>query len=386
MIFAIVGKSGVGKTTIVDKMGNISSMPPRVVQTTTRPKRFGEIDGKTYHFKDFKEINLGKFATGQVYTVANGHLWFYGYKRCDIEKFSNCVLVASPKEVKMLRANFGKDNVYVIELVAPIKTRVDRCFARDNIDKEISKEIARRLASDEVDFRKLVPNTSIENTKSIEDTLKKVCDEILTVIHKDEKTKPTKRITFYTGTMRSGKSATLIERIQEDVKNRVPFVALKPSLDTRHPKIKSRNGSSVDCIRISSDMDIYDLVVSKIENNNLKEFNVYIDEVQFLSVEQISQLYELVRDIKFLKVYCSGLLVSYKGDFFEATSYLTSIADEIIKIPYICECCGTRNATHHVLMEDGKPTTKDLKFVVGDREFLSTCHPCWVKKRLGKER
>lgn len=386
MIFAIVGKSGVGKTTIIDKMGNVSSMPPRVVQTTTRPKRFGEIEGKTYHFKDFKEINLDKFATYQMYAVANGDLWFYGYERYDIEKFLNCVLVASPKEVEMLRANYGKDNIYVIELVAPIKTRVDRCFARDNINKETSKEIARRLASDEVDFRKLVPNASIENTKSIEDTLQKVCDEILAVMYKDKKAKPSKRIIFYTGTMRSGKSATLIERIQKDIKNRVPFVALKSSLDTRHPRIKSRNGSSVDCIRVSSDVDIYDLVVSKIENNNLKEFNVYIDEVQFLSVEQISQLYELVRDIKFLKVYCSGLLVDYKGDFFEATRYLIPIADEIVKIPHICECCGTRNATHHVLMEDGKPTIKDLKFIVGDREFLSTCHPCWVKKHLGKER
>ena len=50
-LIVVSGPSGVGKTTVVDKLLQRKSLPVRrAVTATTRAKRIGEIDEVSYHF------------------------------------------------------------------------------------------------------------------------------------------------------------------------------------------------------------------------------------------------------------------------------------------------------------------------------------------------
>lgn len=56
MIVAIVGPSGVGKTTLARALSNIASAR-RIVTYTTRSPRPGEVRGKDYHFVNEREFS-----------------------------------------------------------------------------------------------------------------------------------------------------------------------------------------------------------------------------------------------------------------------------------------------------------------------------------------
>lgn len=375
MIFAVVGKSGSGKTSIVEKM---KDKIPVVIQYTTRPKRFGELHGVDYNFKKHNEfigmITRYEMASYQVFSVANGDEWFYGHKKSDIECCENCILITNPKELKQLK-NIYREKVVVVEIKASQETRMARYFNRDNMTQDNVKEMTRRMVADEKDFLSVIPDIVIENEEFLDGAVAQLEREIEKVMQVKE---PTKRLRFYTGVMRSGKSAMLIDKYLNAEKSNIPVLAIKPAKDKRNGKIKSRNGNSISCKRVTKDVDLYNLIRDYIIENDLRELNVYIDEVQFLSIEQVGQIYEIITKIKFVKVYCAGLLMSYKGRLFDTSHDLLLLADRIVKVPYLCECCETHNATNHILKADGKSVFKGEEFIIGDKKFVSVCLNCWL--------
>lgn len=378
MIFAVVGKSGSGKTSIVEK---IKDKIPVVIQYTTRPKRFGELNGINYNFKtqsDFlRMIANQEMASYQSFKVANGDTWFYGYKKSSIECHENCILVTNPKELIQLK-NVYRDKIVVIEIKASQETRIARYFNRDNMTQDNIKEMTRRMVADEKDFLNVIPDIVIENEEFLDGAVAQLRQEIEKAMQVKE---PMKRLHFYTGTMRSGKSAMLIDKYLNAKQSGIPILAIKPAKDTRdRGKIVSRNGKSIMCKRVSKDVDLYMLVRDYIIEKDLRQLNVYIDEVQFLTTEQVRQIYEIITKIKFVKIYCAGLLTSYKGNFFEASQGLLLISDRVVKVPYLCECCNTNNATNHILKVDGKAIFNGEEFITGDKEFLSTCLNCWIEE------
>lgn len=377
MIFAIVGKSGSGKTSIVEKM---KDKMPVVIQYTTRPKRFGELHGVDYNFKEhndfFDMVLRQEMASHQVFNVANGDIWLYGYKKSSIECHENCILVANPRELIQLK-NVYRDKVVVIEIKASQETRMARYFNRDNMTQDNIKEMTRRMIADEKDFLNVIPDIVIENEGLLDDAVAQLKQEIEKVIQVKE---PTKRLHFYTGVMRSGKSAMLIDKYLNAKKSNIPVLAIKPAKDTRDGKIKSRNGNSISCKRVTKDVDLYNLIRDYIIENDLRELNVYIDEVQFLNAKQINEIHEIITKLKFVKVYCAGLLMDYKGEMFISSKSLLQLADRVIKIPYLCECCNSHNAINHILKVDEKPVFEGGEFVIGDKKFMSVCLNCWAEE------
>jgi guanylate kinase len=74
------GPSGVGKTTVLRRLLATCPLPLRVsVSATTRPPRFGEVDGVDYHFLSEEEFQLrrerGEFL--ECYEVYSSG-WWYG--------------------------------------------------------------------------------------------------------------------------------------------------------------------------------------------------------------------------------------------------------------------------------------------------------------------
>ena len=77
-IIVLVGPSGSGKTSI----GQILEQKgiPRLVTTTTRPARLGEVDGTDYYFRDFTEQDMDEFVEQTIYNKNR-----YGLTKAEVE-------------------------------------------------------------------------------------------------------------------------------------------------------------------------------------------------------------------------------------------------------------------------------------------------------------
>lgn len=385
MIFAILGKSGSGKTktfiSIKEKTGLNG-----LVQYTTRPPRENEIDGKSYNFIEIDEflnmIELNKLATNTSFTVVGGNLWYYGYAKKDITNDKGCMLVVNPQELAQLKETYGA-RVISILIDANLQTRIDRYFDRDEMTKENVKELTRRMIADEKDFEGIKFNYVVDNNGSLKDTI----DEIVYIINKERYAKKETiedRTYLYTGTMRSGKSEFLIKRVKADFDENNRCLALKPEKDTRSNNITSRNGQYVPCVKFNEEENLYDLVVKYINRpyaNYKKELNVYIDESQFMTQKQVKQLMKLKSEFDYIKIFCYGLLINFKNVYFESTDFMVKHFDKVIKIPYLCEKCGIENATNHILKINGIPVTfgNDVVIEGENTEYECVCYNCYTK-------
>ena len=176
MIFVVVGKSGVGKDTIINNYLKKNDNITKVTQYTTRPMRLDEVNGKEYNFISDEEFDIllseNKFCCVEKYQVANGVTWKYAVKIDDLKKYDNCILTCNPKSIVKLNLLFNWCELTVIEIKAELIKRVERYLKRDNYTMENVNELVRRFIKDEEDFINVMPKVKIENNDNIEDALK----------------------------------------------------------------------------------------------------------------------------------------------------------------------------------------------------------------------
>jgi thymidine kinase len=154
-------------------------------------------------------------------------------------------------------------------------------------------------------------------------------------------------VTFITGSMRSGKSAALIEILDEINSSRT--LILKPSKEvrdgstvkTRKPGYNSYNAISVD----ESNEQIGILLGYAVPYYK----HIIIDEVQFMSPEFVELLMEDCYH-NGVELIVAGLLKDFKGNYFPASKLLFDNA-EVVKV-YSSECykCGDKDGSIDVLM------------------------------------
>lgn len=382
MILTVLGKSGSGKTRTFKKIKEKTDLKG-LVQYTTRPPREGEVDGTSYNFVKNDEflhlIENNKLATNTSFTVANGELWYYGYLKEHLENNKNCILVVNPQEFLQLKEVYGREVVSVL-IDATLQTRIDRYFERDEMNKDNIKELTRRMIADEKDFNGLKFDYVVDNNGDLEDTVENVISIIKNEIY--IKKEPIENRTYlYTGTMRSGKSEFLIKRAKSDLLSKVEFLALKPQTDTRTKDITSRNGQFIPCIKFEKSEDLYKLILKHLTTLNTKELNVYVDEAQFMTQEQVTQLMKIKSEFESVKIFCYGLLMDFKNTYFDATDLMVKHFDKVIKIPYLCEKCGIENATNHILKINGEPVIfGDNVAIEGENtEYECVCYNCYSK-------
>lgn len=127
------------------------------------------------------------------------------------------------------------------------------------------------------------------------------------------------------------------------------------TLDTRKGgKMWSRLGAEKDAVLIDNKTDIHELVTAKydlLESDTIVDY-VIIDEVQFLTREQVGQLVALVDDWN-INVHAYGLLTDFQGNQFEGSSQLIADADEKTEISVKALCWCGRKATHNARTVDG---------------------------------
>ncbi len=149
MAIIIFGKTASGKSRIVNEL--VKRGYKKIVTTTTRPARKGEVDGGDYNFiseEEFEQlINTRYFAEWKKYDTAEG-VWYYGSPLDEISRSDNkSIVILTPDGYRDIKDEL--DDHVAIYIYANNKTIRSRLSNRG--DKK--EEADRRIKQDNKDFK-----------------------------------------------------------------------------------------------------------------------------------------------------------------------------------------------------------------------------------------
>lgn len=148
-IIAIMGKSASGKTLLQKELCNIlGDKVHKIISTTTRPQREGEVDHCSYHFISSREF-AKKIFNCEMLEASEFNNWFYGTEISSLNKDKINIGVFNPEGVLAL-AEDSRLNVKVVYLNTEDKIRLIRSLNRETYPDCL--EICRRFFADEKDF------------------------------------------------------------------------------------------------------------------------------------------------------------------------------------------------------------------------------------------
>jgi len=185
------------------------------------------------------------------------------------------------------------------------------------------------------------------------------------------------KLYFRYSTMGAGKSLDLLKTAY-NYEERDKYVILFTSgLDNRYgtKKITSRVGISREAHIFDDSTNIYEFV----SENCIGCDCVLIDESQFLTKEQVWQLTDIVDELQ-CDVITYGLRSDFRGEPFEGSIYLMTLADEIEELKTICKY-GDK-ASMNMRLSEGKPIFDGNKVMIGGNDsYLPVCRTHYKKMK-----
>jgi len=180
-------------------------------------------------------------------------------------------------------------------------------------------------------------------------------------------------LTFYSGTMDSGKS-TLALQVDHNHRARGRHGRVFTSHDRAGTGIvSSRLGLSAEAIEVAPDFDFWAYVVHELTHAQRIDYLV-ADEAQFYTRTQIDTLAKIADELD-IDVFCFGILTDFRTRLFEGSARLVELADRVhtLQVETLC-WCGKR-ATHNARTENGVMVTEGEVIVVGDVEDADRPEP-----------
>lgn len=188
------------------------------------------------------------------------------------------------------------------------------------------------------------------------------------------------KLHFKYGAMNSGKSDTLIKTAYNYTEQGLRVLVVKPSIDTKGAsQVMARAGGvwQVD-ILAGEDMDIESAIL---ERHKAEAVHcVLVDESQFLSTDQIDQLYCLAK-YHDISIICYGLRIDFTRHLFTGSARLFELADNIEKIPTMCRCGSQAEA--NIRRVDGKAVFAGDQVAIDDHDSItydSLCGRCYISE------
>lgn len=185
------------------------------------------------------------------------------------------------------------------------------------------------------------------------------------------------KLHFKYGAMNSGKSDTLIKTAYNYEERDLKVVVIKPSVDTKgDDRITARGGHTRKAdILADKNTNLAKTIASKPDIAC-----VLVDEAQFLTPNQISQLFHVAKRQN-ISVICYGLRADFLNQLFPGSKRLLEVADNIEKLPTMCFCgsqaeFNTRKVNGAYVFE-GDQVAIDGKDSV---EYDSLCGACYIKE------
>lgn len=190
------------------------------------------------------------------------------------------------------------------------------------------------------------------------------------------------KLYFNYSSMNAGKSTMLLQANHNYIER-----GMKPEIYTSNLDSRFGTGEIVSRIGLKSKSNIFDIktdIYSEILNKrNKKKIDcVLIDEAQFLTKDQVTQLGQVV-DILNIPVLTFGIRTDFQGNLFEGSKYLLAWADNLKEIKTVCHC--GRKATmvlrlneHGQIVEDGSQID-----IGGEEKYVSVCRKHFNEKNIG---
>ena len=188
------------------------------------------------------------------------------------------------------------------------------------------------------------------------------------------------KLHFKYGTMNSGKSMDLIRTIYNYEEVGYEVLLLKPQIDTKgEDYIVSRNGMKrkVDFL-VDKDTNMIDLIIDKVTP---KLRCIFLDEAQFLTPEQVKELFLLSKEID-IPVICYGLRNNFMMKAFPGSAALLELAEELEELPTLCTCGEIARYVGRKV--DGEYATSGEEVVIDGAnslvEYVPMCGKCYLEK------
>lgn len=182
------------------------------------------------------------------------------------------------------------------------------------------------------------------------------------------------KLTFYYGTMNSGKSMDLLKTNYNYRSQGMDTILITSALDYREGvgKISSRIGIEADAHTVSPEEKVADKIGQELMDKVIH--CVLVDEAQFLTRSQVKELKHIAVNLD-IPVICYGLKNDFQNNLFEGSESLLIYAEEIKEIVTVCPYCGDKAVMNLRLSEEGKGVGDGEQIVIGGNDmYVPVCH------------
>jgi len=200
------------------------------------------------------------------------------------------------------------------------------------------------------------------------------------------------KLEFRYGAMNSGKSMALLQVAHNYEENKKNVLLIKSEIDTKGNNFMvSRIGPShrVDIILKKDEP----LLQKKYAKMIQKAYCILVDEVQFLTDEQIEDLWKIAKLLD-IPVLCFGLKSDFLTNSFTGSRRLFELCDTVKELETIC-ICGKKARFNARKIGNKYMNTGEQNIIDGSTkniEYVPLCGTCYLrlvrrfdKKRLLKE-
>jgi len=191
------------------------------------------------------------------------------------------------------------------------------------------------------------------------------------------------KLHFLYSVMNAGKTTHLLQVRHNYIENGGHVLLFSSPIDDRCGvgKVKSRIGIEADAIVLRRN-DAIDAIVAA-EHARKKVTAVLVDEVQFMTADQVRQLAWIVDELG-IPVMAYGLKNNVYGALFsDAIVTMMALADDFQEIKQLCHC--GRKATMILKFDpSGEPVRSGPVIEIGgESRYVSVCRPHWTKGDIG---
>lgn len=176
--------------------------------------------------------------------------------------------------------------------------------------------------------------------------------------------------------MNAGKSTVLLQASHNYMEQGMTTMLMTAAIDDRAGKghIASRIGLNREADIFNANSNVFEMIKSRHGDEHIN--CVMIDEAQFLSKSQVSQLSDVVDSLN-IPVICYGLRTDFRGEMFPGSAELLAIADRLREIRTIC-WCGRKAGMVLRMDGDGTVVKEGTQVVIGgDDVYASVCRKHW---------
>ena len=190
------------------------------------------------------------------------------------------------------------------------------------------------------------------------------------------------KLYFNYSSMNAGKSTMLLQANHNYIERGMNPRIYTSDLDNRFGKgeIVSRIGLKAKSNIFTSKTNIYRDILNFSKNSIVD--CVLIDEAQFLTQNQVSQLGKVVDELD-IPVLTFGIRTDFQGNLFEGSKYLLAWADNLKEIKTVCHC-GRKATMVLRLNVKGEVVCDGTQIEIGGEEkYVSVCRKHFIEKNIG---